>query len=160
MSDIVSLPYKSDYLSACLAIFDSNVPAFFAPEERLEFCEHLEGVNGTTALYLVLMRDGIVLACGGLTTDETRQKASLSWGMVDRKLHGQRLGTHLMQARLTLARSKPGLAELVLSTSQHTHAFYERFGFTVSKITPRGFGPALDRCDMHLRLLEPDGGGQ
>ena len=152
MNKITSRPYTSSDLSACLAIFDSNVPTFFAPEEREEFREHLGNVDATTAPYIVLVLDNAVIACGGLTIDETQRKASLSWSIVDRNLHGQRLGTLLTQARLTVARSTPGLSEVELSTSQHTRGFYEGFGFSVSKVTPSGFGPGLDRWDMAMRL--------
>lgn len=152
MSDIICRPYLSEDLSACLANFDGNVPTFFAAEERVAFREHLESINATATPYIVLVRGSEVVACGGLTIDETRRKASLSWGMVARKLHGRRLGTLLTQARLMQARSIPGLAEVELSTSQHSHGFYEAFGFAVSSVTPCGFGPELDRWDMTLRL--------
>ncbi len=101
---------------------------------------------------MVLVQGDAVVSCGGLTIDMTRRRASLSWGMVDRKLHGQRLGSRLTQVRLTLARSIPGLVEVALSTSQHTYGFYEGFGFSLSKVTPNGFGPGLDRLDMTLQL--------
>ncbi|RWR09175.1 GNAT family N-acetyltransferase [Sinirhodobacter populi] len=152
MSKIISRPYTALDLAACLAIFEGNVPTFFAPDERADFQKHLKNIDVATAPYIVLERGGTVVACGGLTIDKTRKKASLSWGMVDRSLHGQRLGTKLTQARLTLARSVPGLEEIELSTSQHTHGFYEAFGFAVSGIVPCGFGPELDRWDMSLRL--------
>ena len=152
MSDIISRPFISEDSPACLSIFDSNVPLFFSPEERAEFSDHLENLDALTTPYIVLVRGDAVVACGGLTVDITRQKASLSWGMVDRALHGQRLGSILTQARLTLARSISGLAEIELSTSQHTHGFYEGFGFMLSTVTPSGFGPGLDRWDMTLKL--------
>lgn len=152
MHDIVSRPYISDDFSACLAIFDSNVPTFFAPEERADFCRFLGSINTRDRPYLVLTRQGSVIACGGLITQTEKRQASLTWGMVDRAHHGQRLGTSLTQARLALARATPNIAELELSTSQHTRGFYERFGFTVSKITPDGFATGLDRWDMTLRL--------
>ncbi|RMC34713.1 GNAT family N-acetyltransferase [Paracoccus alkanivorans] len=152
MSEISSRPYDADDFSACLAIFDSNLPTYFAPEERAQFCEFLEnlGIRGRT--YLVLTGNGSVVACGGLLADEVQGRASLEWGMVDHALHGQGLGTGLMQARLALANSIPGIAELTIETSQHSRGFYERFGFTLSRITPDGFGPGLDRWSMALRL--------
>lgn len=152
MDDIVSRPFVADDFPACLAIFDSNVPTFFAPEERADFCQFLESLNTEDRPYLVLTRYGSVIACGGLAVDSEKQRASLAWGMVDRAFHGQGLGSSLTQARLTLARAIPGIAELSLDTSQHTHGFYEKFGFTVSKVTPDGFAPGLDRWDMTLRL--------
>ncbi len=152
MSDIISRPFISEDRPACLSIFDSNVPHFFAPEERVEFCDHLENLDAIMTPYIVLVRGHVVVACGGLTVERKRQKASLSWGMVDRKFHGQRLGSILTQARLTLARSISGLTRIELSTSQHTYGFYEGFGFAPSTVTPSGFGPGLDRWEMTLQL--------
>ncbi|WP_395449681.1 GNAT family N-acetyltransferase [Aminobacter sp. UC22_36] len=152
MNDVVSRPYMADDFSACLAIFDSNVPSFFAPEERAEFCQFLGSVNAEDRPYLVLVSKGSVIACGGLVTETEKRQAGLAWGMVDRAFHGQGLGTSLTQARLALARADPDIAELTLATSQHTRGFYEGFGFTVSKVTPDGFAAGLDRWDMTLRL--------
>lgn len=152
MQNIVSRPYTADDFSACLAIFDSNVPTYFAPEERAEFCEYLESVNDRDRPCLVLASNGSVVACGGLITEAGNRQARLAWGMVDRAFHGRGVGTRLTRARLALARATPGITELGLETSQHTHGFYEGFGFTVSKITPNGIASGLDRWDMTLRL--------
>ncbi len=135
-----------------MAIFDSNMPTFFAPEERPDFRLFLETLNAEVSPYLVLIREGSVIACRGLFIEAEKRQAYLAWGMVDRKLHRQGLGTILTQARLTLARANPIISELTLSTSQHTYGFYEGFGFTVSKTTPDGFGTGLDRLDMALSL--------
>lgn len=154
MKDITFRPFAADDFDACLAMFYSNVPTFFAPEERADFCQFLESLNTEDRPYLVLVRNGSVVACGGLALEPEKQRASLAWGMVDRAFHGQGLGTGLTLARLELARAIPGIAELIMDTSQHTHGFYEKFGFTVSKVTPDGFAPGLDRWDMALRLAE------
>ncbi|CAN7374845.1 GNAT family N-acetyltransferase [Aminobacter sp. LjRoot7] len=154
MQDIVSRPYTSDDLAACLAIFDSNVPTYFAPEERADFCRFLESIASEGWPYLVLTTKGSIIGCGGLAVEPERKRASLAWGMVDKASHGQGLGTNLTLARLELARAMPDIAELTLDTSQHTHGFYEKFGFTVSKVTPDGIAPGLDRWDMTLRLTK------
>lgn len=153
MNEIISRPYSPADFQACLAIFDGNVPPYFAPYERAEFQEHLENLDASAAPYIVLERAGAVVACGGLSFSKCKKKASLTWGMVERASHGQHLGTFLTQARLALARSIPGLEEVELSTSQHTYGFYEAFGFTVSHVQPGGYGPGLDRWDMTLRLV-------
>ena len=152
MQGISSRPYALGDLAACLRIFDSNVPTYFASEERAEFREYLEGVNATSQPYLVLVREASVVAGGGLYVEPGGHQARLSWGMVDRAFHGRGLGTILTEARLSLARTIPGVAEVGLETSQHTHGFYEKFGFIVTKVTPDGFGPGLDQWDMTLRL--------
>ncbi len=152
MNDIVCRPYISEDFFACLAIFDSNVPTFFAPEERSDFCQFLGRTNAKDSFYLVLTRKDSVIACGGLIAETDKRHASLAWGMVDRALHGQGVGSRLTQARLALAQATPNITELVLATSQHTCGFYEGFGFTVSKVTPDGFASGLDRWDMILQL--------
>lgn len=152
MHDIVCRLYEFGDFSACLALFDGNVPTFFAPEERSDFCEFLESIDADQCHYLVLTRQGSVVACGGLSIGTEKRQARLAWGMVDRTLHGQGLGTILTRARLEMATAVPDIAEVGLETSQHTCSFYEGFGFTVSKIIPDGFGPGLDRWDMTLRL--------
>lgn len=81
-----------------------------------------------------------------------RGEHSLEWGMVNHTLHGQGLGTNLVKARLALAHASPNIIELTIETSQHSRGFYERFGFTVSKIIPDEFGQGVDRWDMSLRL--------
>ncbi len=152
MNDLITRPYVPDDFVACLAIFDSNVARFFAPEERADFCQCLECANSKNAPYLVFTRNGSVVACGGLIIDGENQQARLAWGMVDKPLHCQGMGTILTQARLMLARDIPDIAEVGLTTSQHTCGFYERFGFTTTKITKDGFAPGLDRWHMILDL--------
>lgn len=154
MNTVVSRPYLPADRSACLGIFDSNVPRFFAPAERAEFRNFLDGIDaGGRLFYLVLIHHGAVIACGGLVVEADQGQAGLAWGMVDRSLHGQGLGTSLTRARLDLARAIPGIAALTLATSQHTRGFYEGFGFAVTNVAADGFGPGLDRCDMVLRLI-------
>lgn len=152
MNDVTCRSYVPGDLSACLAIFDSNVPTFFAPGEREEFRAFLDDVDAGDRPYLVLTRAGMVIACGGLMVEANARRAGLAWGMVDRAWHGQGLGTCLTRARLELARAIPDLAELTLATSQHTRRFYAGFGFIAAKVIPDGFGAGLDRWDMTLRL--------
>lgn len=152
MSEVLCRPYRPDDLAACLAIFDSNTPRFFAPHERAEFEEHLAATHPQIQPYLVLTLRDKVIACGGLSVDLAKAQASLDWGMVDRTRQGMRLGTRLTEARLAQARDLPGVARVTLATSQHTQGFYAGFGFQVTGITPDGFGPGLDRWDMALTL--------
>jgi len=93
MEDIITRPHSPHDLRTCLGVFDGNVPRFFAAAERAEFEAHLQGTDASRAPYVVLIRSGTVVACGGLTIDGTDHTATLSWGMVDREFHGQGLGT-------------------------------------------------------------------
>lgn len=152
MPQILPRPYDPKDQAACLAIFDANTPRFFAPSERPEFASHLQTCGGPDSPYLVLIENGAPLACGGLSRAPGTGSATLSWGMVHPARHGQGLGQRLLDTRLALARSLPGLHSLTLSTSQHTSGFYRRAGFTVTGVTKDGFAPGLDRWDMTLTL--------
>ena len=152
MTDTVTRAYEAPDMDACLAIFDSNTPAFFAPEERDDFARFLTQGSDRDRPYLVLERTGTVIACAGLIVEAAARQAIFAWGMVDRRLHREGLGTRLVQARLALARDNPIVEEVLLDTSQHTHGFYETFGFEVTKVTPDGYAPRLDRWDMRLRI--------
>jgi GNAT superfamily N-acetyltransferase len=135
--------YRAEDREACLAVFDGNVPDFFAASERVDFAAHLESAES----FLVLENGGVVLACGGVSVLPSGW-AVLDWGMVARAVQGQGLGRQLMLARLVLARGMPGLRGIRLETSQKTCGFYEGFGFRVQAVVRDGFGPGLDRVDM------------
>jgi GNAT superfamily N-acetyltransferase len=152
MSQIRTRPYTPLDLPACLAIFDSNVPTYFAASERPEFQSDLASLCPSTGAYLVLVDAGDIIACGGLGLSSDRQSASLDWGMVRADRQGTGLGKRLTESRLALARALPGLVRLTLATSQHTMGFYQGFGFTTVSVTPGGFGPGLDRVQMVLPL--------
>ena len=152
MARVTARPFAAADGPACLALFDGNVPRFFAPEERADFEAYLAGPALGPDPFLVLEQDGALVGCGGLCRVAATDQVTLAWGMVDRARHRQGLGRVLTETRLALARDMAGIKAVTLNTSQHTQGFYARFGFVVEKITPDGFGPGLDRWDMILRL--------
>ena len=144
-------PYTPLDMQSCLRLFDSNVPHFFTAAERGDFAAFLER-HAVTESYHVVERDGDVVACGGYFVREDGETAGFCWGMVDRSLHRNGIGRLLTEARLQAVRASPGLRRITLDTSQHTKAFYARFGFRVEAVTKDGYGPGLDRYDMVLDI--------
>lgn len=144
-------PYRAQDRDACLALFDSNTPAFFDPCERAGFDAFLHDPAQTSA-FQVIERERRIVACGGLGLDASGSIASFAWGMVEHGLHGQGLGRQLTNARLAAARALPGVTRVRLCTSQHTQGFYAAFGFQVQNIVPDGYGPGLDEWEMVLQL--------
>ena len=142
--------YRAGNRADCLAIFDGNLPKFFAPEERAEFSAFLDLVEVGGHPYLVAHQGGALVACGGLWIDAPKRQARLAWGMVAREAHGQGIGRALTRARLQMAVSTPNIDSIGLETSQHTFGFYEKLGFRTTKITPNGFGAGLDCYAMAL----------
>ena len=152
--------YTSDDRDACLAVFDSNVPRFFVPREREEFAAFLDALPGP---YFVVEDDtGAVVGCGGYAVEPGTKDAHLCWGIAARGRHGTGLGRLLLDARLERVRADAAdgsIEAIALDTSQHTRGFYERRGFRVERVTPDGYAPGLDRCDMRLALAGGRGSG-
>ena len=143
-------PYHRNDLAACMAIFDSNLPTYFAPEERPDFESFLRELAEEHA-YQVIELDGSVVACGGLSPP-TNGTAGFCWGMVEKSRHGQGLGRHLARVRLQQAATDPCVERVALSTSQHTEGFYAALGFRVTQRVTDGHGPGIHAVHMEARL--------
>ena len=147
---MIARAFRREDAAGCLAVFDSNLPDFFSEAERAPFAAFLEALPGP---YLVLEDEaGSVVGCGGYAIEEDGRTAALCWGMVMRSLHGSGLGRLLVEERLDRIRQEERATAAILNTSQHTRAFYERFGFVTERVIPDGFGPGLHRCDLRLLL--------
>ncbi len=138
---------------ACLKLFDSNTPQFFAPHERAEFELYLDDPQerGANAEYLVLESNGKIVACGGyyVAPDGT---AGLAWGLVGRDRHREGFGTQLLLERLRHIAAHPNANAVILDTTRFSSGFFERFGFETLNVTPNGYGVGQDRMDMRLEL--------
>lgn len=145
-------PYAPGDADACLALFDSNVPAYFDASERAGFAGFLAA---PTCPYLVgTAPDGALLACGGWFREPDEPAlGGLAWGIVHGAWHGRGLGRQLLEVRMAALREMPGLDALVIRTSQHTERFYERAGFRATQRIPDGHAPGIDfvemRCPLH-----------
>lgn len=153
-------PYAPADRSACLAVFETNVPAFFLDPEREEFEAFLDDLPGP---YLVLEDGrGRIVGCGGWAVEPGTETADLCWGMIRRDLQGAGLGRRLTEARLQEIREDGMVREVALKTSHLTAGFYERLGFVTEEVVEDGFGTGLDRCAMRLRVdgaptVDPEG---
>jgi N-acetylglutamate synthase-like GNAT family acetyltransferase len=136
----------------CLAIFDSNTPAFFAPQERETFQRFLQGLAAPYAYFVVRDEAGKTVACGGIKLEPSNGLAKLRWDMVAGALHGRHIGTFLTAGRLALIRRSAEIRTVRLWTSQHSYKFYEKMGFVVLHTTPDGIVPGMDEYAMELTL--------
>lgn len=139
--------YRDEDFQACMEIFESNIDPYFSVSEREEFATYIRD-NGES--YLVLEDSRGIIACGGYAIE--KDAGVFCWGMVARQYHGTGLGRELSLARIEHLRQQPGVKRIVLNTSQHTTGFYERFGFKITKVSPDGYGPGLDCCDMEVAV--------
>ncbi|WP_414577758.1 GNAT family N-acetyltransferase [Stenotrophomonas sp. FR024] len=142
--------YRPADASACLSIFDSNVPTYFAPEERSDF-ERFLREQAMDCAFQVIERDHRIVACGGLSR-RGDGSAGFCWGMVARALHPPGLGREQALARLRQAEVDPSINRVTLSTSQHTQGFYSGLGFQVTRVVRDGHGAGIDAVEMEREL--------
>lgn len=136
--------------TACMAVFESNVPEYFLVAEREQFSHFLDVLPGP----YVVVEDGAreIVACGGYALEPGTATVSLCWGMVRRDRHRTGLGRLLLDARLDRIRSDALIGAVKLDTTQHSHRFFERWGFRTQRVLLDGYGPGMDRYDMRLDL--------
>ncbi|MEP7149096.1 MAG: GNAT family N-acetyltransferase [Acidobacteriota bacterium] len=136
--------YRTDDLDAVIDIFRSNIPKYFGPAEEPGLRDFLTNVS---ADYFVAEIDDEIIGAGGLALNPDKT-VSLCWGMISSDHLGKGLGRELTEFRIQKASESYGNLPLVISTSQHTQGFYEKFGFRLVEHKPDGFGSGIDICKM------------
>jgi len=153
-SNIRVREYSPDDRSACLAVFDTNMPESFLPAERESFAAFLDELPGP---YFVLANEaGDVVACGGYAISTGTTTADLCWGMVTRDRQGTGLGRLLVEVRLARISADTSATDAALKTSQHTRAFYETLGFSTTCVVQNGIAPGMDTCEMRWPIVRAD----
>lgn len=142
------LKYTPAFREQCIAIFESNLPKYFAPEEKQLFIDWLD--NGTAVGYYVVEINEQIIACGGIYLDQPNNEGGLSWGMVHAAWHKQGIGKQFAQHRIELLKATYPARVYRIETSQHTAPFYEKLGFKTAEIIKNGFGEGLDKYNMSL----------
>jgi ribosomal protein S18 acetylase RimI-like enzyme len=151
------LDYKPSLRGACLDLFGSNVPLFFAESELPDFEGFLDeieqgGDRSTGAkYYFVVQLGGRFVACGGFAVAPDGLAARMCWGMVGRAYQKQNIGRDFLLYRIRRIRQLFPYSSVALDTTQHSKGFYEKMGFVVTGITPDYYAPGMDSYDMELR---------
>jgi GNAT superfamily N-acetyltransferase len=143
-------PCHARHKGGCLALFDANCPTYFAANERADYEAFLDDLDGN---YWVRLQGSTAIAAFGLTDGARIGHLSLNWIMVHPEFHGGGLGRSIMTAVEMHARAAG--AELVDIAASHLSApFFARFGAREVGQIADGWGPAMHRVDMELRLPE------
>lgn len=149
-------PYLAQDRLLCTELFHGNCPKFFDSSEFAGFESWLNGQdkgqpahpNSAGDHYYVLTIEDRVIACGGFYLIKDQSTANMAWGMVHYDFHRQGIGRRLTEHRINQVLQLYPNHSIILDTSQHTFPFYERLGFSVTKITKDAYALGLDRYDM------------
>jgi GNAT superfamily N-acetyltransferase len=138
-------PYAAADLSQCLALFDANCPAYFAPNERTDYEAFLRNVP---VHYTVGVVAGRVEGAFGLFMQE-RGGAALNWILLSPHVQGTGVGSQMMQRAVGEAR-RQGCRVIDIAASHKSAPFFARFGALQISETADGWGPGMHRIDMQL----------
>jgi len=153
--------YKPGDKESCIEIFKSNYPKYFDKSELDLFGQWLDHQGSGAAYqsptytnsekdayYVIELPDAGVIGCGGFYIAKDQKEVRLAWGMIHSDFHKKGYGTALFKYRKDIIEKNwPGHV-LTMGTSQHTYAFYEKMGLSVTETIKSGYGADLDRYDM------------
>ncbi len=138
-------PFAPADTPACLALFDANCPAAFAPNERDEYIAFLTHLPGR---YDVCVIDDAVVGAAGLEPHGPDALA-IRWIVIAREHQGRGLGRAIMR-HLFEDVERRGIARVDIAASQYSAAFFAKFGAVQISTTEHGWGPDMHRVDMVL----------
>lgn len=139
--------FRAADTTACLAIFDLNCPAFFAPEERAEYAAFL---GGEPATYELCLSGSLILGAFGLTPGETG-RARVNWILLDPTAKGSGVGAAMMRRAIGLA-CGVGATHIDIAASHISAPFFAKFGARTVSRQENGWGPGMHRHDMLLQV--------
>lgn len=151
MNNILITAFSAKDIPGCLEIFDSNVPEFFAPDEREEFAAFLDNPPGP---YFVMKQDGgAIIGCGGFAPARNDDGlAVLCWGMIHRRFHRQGLGKVILRHRIDAITAAGSFNNVSIETSPESAGFFNRYNFGTTRIVADGFGAGRDTVKMIRRI--------
>ena len=147
--------YLPEYNESLINIFKSNIPLYFAEEELPLFYIFLERDVLERGPYSIIFRDDEIVGCGGIALNKPTKYTNephviMTWGMVDNKLHKEGFGKVLLKHRIQQSEELyPGI-KIALGTTQHTFAFFEKYGFKTVCFEKDHWAKGLDLYQMEL----------
>ncbi|MBD1428543.1 GNAT family N-acetyltransferase [Sphingobacterium litopenaei] len=125
-SAILIRKFKPEDSTALLQIIKNNTPEYFAVTEIEDYKTYLETEIQD---YFVAVLEDKIIAGAGINYDREKQLAKISWDVVDIGFHKQGIGTLLLNHRLEIIATRKNIKSIIVRTSQHAYAFYEKNGF-------------------------------
>ena len=139
-------PYQVDDYESVMHLFDTNVPSFFAEEEREDLSEYLKNERED---YFVIVQDTQLLGAGGI--NYKGKDAYISWDFVDASHQGLGIGKQLLSHRLALTKSNKTIERIIVRTSQFAYKFYEKNGFVALETRKDYWAPGIDMIYMNYK---------
>ena len=137
--------YKASRFEECLELFELNCPAYFAEEERKDYRKFLQYNKD---IYLLGYENHSLACCFGIT-EHNIDLCSLNWIMVHPNSHKDGFGNEMMSYFINYVKEKNKKTALI-STSQHTNKFFEKYGAKEIEFIKNGWGRGMHKIYMQI----------
>ena len=128
-----------------LKIFNLNTPAYFSPEEEIEFTHYLDN---EIELYYIIEVDNQVVGAGGINFTDDKKIGKISWDLIHPDFQGKALGSKLLNHRIEKLKEFKDVQQIIVRTSQLVYPFYEKLGFELLEIIEDYWAEGYDLYTM------------
>ncbi len=134
--------------TALLAILLLNTPAYFHPDEELDFIHYLDKEIQD---YFVVEISGNVVGSGGINYSTDGKTGIISWDLIHPDFQGKGIGRQLLEHRIAHIKTLSGIENISVRTSQQAYKFYGKSGFQLKEVVKDYWSPGYDMYKMILR---------
>lgn len=142
-------PYEKNDKSFLIELLRLNTPKYFGVEEENYFIRYLDSEIES---YFVIEKNHQIVGCGGINLNLEKQFGIISWGMIHPDFFGQKLGSQLLEHRISFLKNNYNLQKIIVRTSQLVFPFYQKHGFELKEIHPDFWSKGLDMYLMEMEL--------
>ena len=142
-------PYEKNDKSLLIDLLRLNTPKYFGVGEENDFVQYLDS---EIEFYFVIEKNHRIVGCGGINLNIEKQFGIISWGMIHPDFFGQKLGSQLLEHRISFLKNNYNLQKIIVRTSQLVFAFYQKHGFELKEIHPDFWSKGLDMYLMEMEL--------
>jgi [ribosomal protein S18]-alanine N-acetyltransferase len=142
-------PYTPADKEPLLYLLQLNTPTYFAEAEENDYAQYLDKY---TEEYFVFEEAGKIIGAGGINYFPEDNLARISWDVIHPNFQGKGIGTQLLQHRLSIISSKPGIHRVIVRTTQLVYRFYEKAGFALEKTEKDFWAKGLDLYQLRMPL--------
>ncbi len=144
---ILIRPYKETDRVDLLDIFKRNTPDHFDVDEESDFNTYL---NQNPQTYFTLLNENRI--AGGIGYLKSGNQGQLTWLLFHPEYQGLGLGSLAVKHCMDLLAEDHRLDKVIITTSQRTYQFFERFGFWLIRREKDYWSKGLDLCLMEKSL--------
>lgn len=141
--------YEAQDKSILIDLLRINTPKYFGVEEEIDFVRYLESEIES---YYVIEKNHQIVGCGGINLNLEKQFGIISWGMIHPDFFGQKLGSQLLEHRISFLKNNYNLQKIIVRTSQLVFPFYQKHGFELKEIHSDFWSKGLDMYFMEMDL--------